>query len=117
MTRALLIALVLLGFTACNEHSNEEKAPAAFKVASFKSESGWGYIVFIRGKPFIRQPYIPALRGNTPFKREEDALKVGRYVCTLIKTRRLPSVRATDLVKMGIVPDTFSLVPPHDHIR
>lgn len=117
MTKALLITIAVLCFAGCKGNKKNNPSATLFKVTTFKSEAGWGYAVIIKGKPFIRQPYIPAVSGNIPFKSEEDALKVGKYVCTLIQTRHLPSVRSADLVKMGILSDTCLTKRPQDQIH
>jgi hypothetical protein len=113
MTRALLIIIAtLLLFGSCKGGKDNNPADASFGVSTFKSDAGWGYAVAINGKTYIRQPYIPAVSGKTPFKNEQDARTVGKYVCTLIKARQLPAVRTADLIKLGILTDSGIPVRP-----
>ena len=108
MIRLLLLTLLL--FTGCTDQDDSTPTATPLRVTTFKSETGWGYAVIIKAKPYIRQPYIPAINGKLPFKTEQDALKTGRYVCSLIKAGHLPAVRTADLVRIGILPDTLNPV-------
>lgn len=107
-----MILSALLLFGSCNCSKNNSPSEARFGVSTFKSDAGWGYAVAINGKMYIRQPYIPAVSGKTPFKNEQDARTVGKYVCTLIKARQLPAVRTADLIKLGILTDSGIPVRP-----
>lgn len=107
---AAFAALCLL-LTACAKEGRDQPAASPFHVTTFKWEQGWGYIIAIHGKNYIRQPYIPAISGKHAFRTEQDALKSGHYVCGLIRQRQMPALRVSDLQKLGIVKDTLQSGP------
>ncbi len=64
---------------------------------------GWGYDLFVDGKRSIHQPIIPAVPGNSSFKTEEDARKIGQLAADRMKiTGSLPTILVHDLDSLGI---------------
>jgi len=81
----LLIIIIAAGFLIGNPFSY-------YKLRLFRSDSGWGYEVVARGKPYIHQPYIPAVEGQTPFSSRHSARKTGRFVIKKLREHKSPSV-------------------------
>lgn len=74
-------------------------------VTVFPQDSGWGYDIFVDGKKYIHQPYVPAVSGLQPFLSREDALKAGHYVAQKIRAGILPpSVSPAELDSLGVLP-------------
>lgn len=59
-------------------------------VQPFVTEAGWGYIIYMQGKPYIRQNNIPVIEGNKGFTTKDKALKAGQLVAHKIKQAILP---------------------------
>lgn len=108
-TLGLLATLCLLA--ACSKDDPDLPPSSPFRVTTFQWEQGWGYFIAINGKNYIRQPYIPAISGKHAFRSQNDALKTGQYVCGLIRQRKLPALRVSDLQKLGIVADSARTGP------
>ena len=72
-------------------------------IKTFKTENGWGYDIYISGKKYIHQEYIPVVNGNKPFVIKEDAEKTAELVKIKIKKNILPpSVTIYELDSIGI---------------
>jgi len=70
----------------------------------FQVEAGWGYDVYVDGKRFIHQPYIPVIQGNKPFDNEIDAKKVAELVAGKIQMNSIPpTVSYQELDSLGII--------------
>ncbi len=72
------------------------------RLVTFRSGSGWGYIVSTQGKVVICQPFIPAIEGNKPFATKGDARKVGKMIMKRLSENADPSLTAYELHKAGI---------------
>lgn len=70
---------------------------------TFRSGSGWGYAITIEEDPIIRQPYIPAIPGETPFKNRKEAAEVAKMVLNKIKRGKNPSISIIELDSLGII--------------
>ena len=85
-----------------NKKINSTEEPR-LEVKTFKNEPGWGYDIYLEGKLYIHQPYIPAISGNQPFRSEEDARKTGDLIIAKIRKNILPpSVAIAELDSLGI---------------
>lgn len=103
-----MLALLL----SCNPTGNVKRVPAAtttplFRVQTFKVRTGWGYSVFIDDKEYIRQRFIPAIAGETPFPTSQQALETGNYVVAKIKSKGNPSLSRKELQQLHILSDSF----------
>jgi hypothetical protein len=71
---------------------------------TFKTDSGWGYDIFINGKLYIHQPNIPAVIGNNGFIKEEYAAKTALFVIEKIRKHILPpTVNAHELDSIKVI--------------
>ena len=90
-----------------NKKINSTEEPR-LEVKTFKNDFGWGYDIYLEGKLYIHQPYIPAISGNEPFRSEEDARKTGQLIIAKIRKNILPpSVAITELDSIGIFIPTY----------
>jgi hypothetical protein len=64
--------------------------PKEIEVQPFVTEIGWGYVIYMKGKPYIRQNNIPVIEGNQGFTTREKALKAGQLVAYKIEHAILP---------------------------
>jgi hypothetical protein len=80
----------------------EEKPDITF--LTYPQDDGWGYDIFINGKMYIHQPYIPAVSGLQTFKTDADAKKAAEFVKTKIEKNILPpSVSPQELDSLGVL--------------
>ncbi len=105
------VALLALLLSSCNPTGNIKKVPPTataplFRVQTFKVQAGWGYSVFIDDKEYIRQRFIPAIAGETPFASSQQAWETGNYVVTKLKSNSNPSLSRKELQQLHILPDT-----------
>jgi len=112
MQKIILIIICLLLFScAKKEHAQQavqsatadSTAAVQTAVKTFQTESGWGYDIEVNGKPYIHQPTIPALPGNSGFKTQTDAETVAALVCHKIQNNIMPpSVTPQELDSLKI---------------
>jgi len=109
----IILIIICLSLFAC---AKKEQAPQAVKsttidstatvqtaVKTFQTESGWGYDIEVNGKPYIHQPTIPSLPGNSGFKTQSDAEIVAALVCHKIQNNIMPpSVTPKELDSLKI---------------
>jgi hypothetical protein len=80
------------------------RSRAAIEVKTFHTDQGWGYDISLDGKPYIHQPYIPAIEGNSGFKSEAAARKTAELTVTMIRNNILPpSINSVELDSLGVL--------------
>lgn len=89
---------VIAVLTASCHHEGKE----ALKTKIFKTGNGYGYAIGTAKDTLIKQPFIPAISGNTPFCDSLDALKVSRLVIERIKKEKSPVITKEDLASLNI---------------
>lgn len=100
------VGVGLYGYYVWNKkaHSPNPYAHVKIEVKTYPIENGWGYDVYVGGGLMIHQPHIPCIPGNTPFKKEQDAKKVGELVVKKIRQNIIPpSVSIEELIELGVV--------------
>lgn len=65
-----------------------------------RSGDGWGYEIRINNRPYIHQPYIPAVEGNLPFSDKKTARKTGRIVIKKLKDQQPPGLTREEIEKI-----------------
>ncbi|KAF2336058.1 DUF4907 domain-containing protein [Flavobacterium nitrogenifigens] len=90
----IVLALFLL-FTACAKKE-------ALTTASFKTNSGWGYMIAYKEKIVIKQSIIPVISDTKSFDTESDALKVADLVKQKLKQNLSPTVTKNELILLKI---------------
>jgi hypothetical protein len=68
-----------------------------YEVSLFKSGDGWGYDILKKDKPYIHQPYMPAVEGQIPFRDKRSAKKTGKLVVKKIRNHKLPAVTKEEI--------------------
>lgn len=68
-----------------------------YEIDLFKSDNGWGYDVLVKNKPYIHQPYMPAVEGQVPFSSRQSARKTGRLVIKKIQNHEIPAVTPEEI--------------------
>ena len=81
--------------TACTKNET-------LKVESFKTTSGWGYLLSYKNKIIIKQSIIPVINDTKSFSTEEDAIKVANLVAKKLKENNSPTVTKNDLILLKI---------------
>lgn len=97
-----VILLLIAGMYIRNKSSSETEqaktqqvqiasnSPKATEVQVFATEAGWGYAIYRKGKPYIKQTTVPAIEGNKGFSTREKALKAAQLVRYKIEHSILP---------------------------
>lgn len=88
---------ILLGviFFSCHPQN-------VYRVATFKTEDGWGYQIEGKKKVYIYQPSIPGIEGNHAFKTKEEAMRTGSLVLKKLKEKKNPALYRHDLDSLQI---------------
>ncbi|MFZ0280207.1 MAG: DUF4907 domain-containing protein [Bacteroidales bacterium] len=68
-----------------------------YKVKLFESDSGWGYDILVSRKPYIHQPYLPAVEGQVPFTDKNDARKAARLVIHKLRKHKSPAITKEEI--------------------
>ncbi|MFH0896100.1 MAG: DUF4907 domain-containing protein [Bacteroidota bacterium] len=79
------------------------KKSGTTSISVYPVDHGFGYDILMNGKPYIHQPYIPAIQGNKVFSSVEDAQKTAALVNFKIKNNINPpsiSIRELDSLKI-----------------
>lgn len=69
----------------------------SYKIDVFKSGNGYGYDILINNKPYIHQPYMPAVEGMIPFSSRHAARTVGYLVVKKLKNHESPTITKKEL--------------------
>jgi Domain of unknown function (DUF4907) len=87
------------------EFGRENLNTEEYSVTSmYTEEYGWGYIILNQGKPYIKQPYIPAISGKKGFENEQDALLTGDFALQKILNGIMPpSLSEIELDSLGVL--------------
>ncbi len=92
--------------TGINPFDKKELTVNVFKIDStdVNGTKGWGYDIFVDGNPYVHQPNIPAVMGNSGFGSEEKARKTGEFIVSKIKNNIIPpSVTPEELDSLGVL--------------
>jgi hypothetical protein len=99
----VIVGAVFLVQNFSTKKNKQTKSTVATSTEVFNVEGGgYGYIIKARGEIFIKQATIPAIPGNIPFKTEEEALLVGKFVENKLLNKEYPSVSISELSEMNI---------------
>ncbi|MBF4466498.1 DUF4907 domain-containing protein [Flavobacterium sp. LC2016-12] len=91
----LLFFILVLLLAACTRKES-------FKMATFKTKSGWGYSIANNDRILIKQSVIPVINETKSFFTEKDALKVGSLVVDKLYKGLSPTVTKNDLILLKI---------------
>jgi hypothetical protein len=121
----LFFTVLTFSFLSCNEDKKEAitaqeagnipvseppQSAVEYELKTFESKDesgkiqGWGYDIYINGSRTIHQPTIPAVSGIHYFKTEEEALKVGEYATSKMRTSgSFPTLSIEELDSLGVI--------------
>ena len=71
-------------------------------VQTFRVSGGWGYQISIHQKPYIYQPFIPAIPGKKPFPSRMTALRAAKTVKAKLLSGQRPDLTIDDILKTGV---------------
>ena len=100
------ICLLVLPFivTGCTNHSDAKGQMENISYEIISSEYGYGYKIYLNGKLYINQPYIPALPGKAGFVTTDDAEKIAKLASNKIKQGiKPPTITVEELKLAGII--------------
>jgi hypothetical protein len=91
------------GSTSCTLKGKQRANCDTITFKTFKTESGWGYNIYIREKLYIHQPIIPAISGNKGFAKKKHAERTAKVVVEkIIKHIIPPTVTMNELDSLGV---------------
>lgn len=82
-----------------------ECTPLLFMLSSLKMrEENWGYDIYMYGKLYVHQPYVPAINENRGFEKEEYAVRTAQLAVDKIRNNVLPlSITVQELDSLGVL--------------
>ncbi|WDF47009.1 DUF4907 domain-containing protein [Chryseobacterium sp. KACC 21268] len=98
MTRPFWKLLLVLGLISisCQKKNTE------LDIRITKQKTGYGYQIIKNNKPFIDQPYIPAIAGDQAFKDSLQARRTADLVIKKIGNTSFPRISVDELDSMKI---------------
>ena len=94
-----IIFLLFLFFIFRRVHQHQGGSEG-IATETFSVSGGWGYQVFVNGKVYIYQPFVPG-KNKAPFPSEKVAKKAARLVENKMKSGVTPSLTREELEKIG----------------
>lgn len=93
----LVIIFAVFSWVSCNKNLTEK-----YSIKILKTESGYYYDVYKKGKLFIHQPNIPAAIGNQEFKDSLQCLRIAELVVQKMEKKNFPTITIEELKKNNI---------------
>ncbi|MFD2541446.1 DUF4907 domain-containing protein [Lacinutrix gracilariae] len=98
-----IITILFLYFQSVNNAvDNVKETNTAYSLKLIEKENSWIYEVYNQEQLYIRQEYIPAVKGKQVFKTKEDAEKVGQVVINKLSNKTLPVITVAELTTNNI---------------
>ncbi|MBU2938505.1 DUF4907 domain-containing protein [Lacinutrix sp. C3R15] len=98
-----ILTILLLYFQSVNNAVEDIKETnSTYSLKLIEKENSWIYEVYNQEQLYIRQEYIPAVKGKQVFKTKEDAQKVGQVVINKLTNKTLPVVTVAELTNNNI---------------
>ncbi|NRD20124.1 DUF4907 domain-containing protein [Winogradskyella eckloniae] len=89
-------------FINSNEDNNKFIDQHPFTLQVLEKDSSWIYEIYNEDNLFIRQEFIPSVKGKQIFKSKEDAEKIGKLVVSKLSKNAFPVISETDLKENNI---------------
>lgn len=91
----LISALGAFIIGACSHYGDSQFKDTDFKTANITSSiisdsEGYGYEIWVDGKKYIHQRYIPSVKPYKRFSSSEDAQKVAELVIEKLRKEIIP---------------------------
>jgi hypothetical protein len=102
-------ALILI--QACGYYGKSPFKDTDFRTANISSkitaqDNGYGYEIWVDGKLYITQRYLPDVKPYKRFLNQNDAQKVANLVVEKLRKNNVPpSVKRKELVDLGVLPE------------
>ncbi|WP_179352187.1 DUF4907 domain-containing protein [Winogradskyella vidalii] len=80
--------------------ANPSESPYALQV--IEQDSLWIYEIYEEGNLFIRQEFIPAVKGKQVFKSKKDAEAIGKLMVSKLANNEFPAISIADLNQNNI---------------
>ncbi len=93
----LLLAIAVLSLIAYRVFLSP--STETLNVKTFRVSGGWGYQIFIHQKPYIYQPFIPAIPGKKPFPSRMTALRAAKTVKAKLLRGQRPDLTMDDIIE------------------
>ncbi|WP_405571080.1 DUF4907 domain-containing protein [Winogradskyella sp. Asnod2-B02-A] len=94
----MISILTILFFYVQNINTEKvEIVKSEYALQIKQKDSFWIYEIYTNDNLFIRQEYIPAVKGKQVFKTEEDAKKIGKLVVSKLSQNLFPVISQKDL--------------------
>lgn len=69
----------------------------SYTLQVIEKDSAWIYEIYNKDNLFIRQEYIPAIKGSQSFKTKEDAEKIGNLMVKKLSKNVFPVISKQEL--------------------
>jgi hypothetical protein len=89
--RLLILFAIILMVSSCRSREYP------YNISLYKSGQGWGYDISVKDKPYIHQPFMPAIPGEVPFKSRVTARKTAGLMVSKLKEHKLPYITKEEL--------------------
>ena len=94
----MIAMLTILFFYAQNIKAEKvEIVKSEYALQIKQRDSFWIYEIYTNDNLFIRQEYIPAVKGKQVFKTKTDAEKIGKIVVSKLSQNLFPVISQKDL--------------------
>jgi len=91
------ILAILFFYVQSMEHKTNVVDETAYTLQVVEKEGLWIYEIYNGNSLFIRQEYIPAVKGQQVFKSKRDAEKIGNLVVSKLSRHKVPVISVNDL--------------------
>jgi hypothetical protein len=94
--------------SACSHYGDSQFKDTDFKTANITSSiisdsEGFGYEIWVNGKKYIHQRYIPSVKPYKRFSSADDAQKVADLVIKKLREEIIPpKISVSEIEKLGI---------------
>jgi hypothetical protein len=96
----LLLCLIAYGLSHLSTFDTSAEGILRSEVIALPN--GYGYQIYSGDQVLIRQEFIPAIYGQTPFSSKRDAKAVADLVMEKIKNRSNPQVTKEEMEELKI---------------
>ena len=96
------IATILFIYVQSNNNETIENNNSPYTLHVIDNDSAWIYEIYNNDSLFIRQEYIPELKGKQSFKTKEDAEKIGNLMLKKLSKNAFPVISKKELIDNNI---------------
>jgi hypothetical protein len=100
--RLLLVSLAIAVLSLIAYRVFFSPSTETLNVKTFRVSGGWGYQILIHQRPYIYQPFIPAIPGRKPFPSRMSALRAAKTVKAKLLRGQRPDLTLDEILKTGV---------------